>query len=83
MPDIQYTIDPVDKKPRKNTRKGSNKYAPIIEAFLESGHDLVRVDNTGKEAYYLSMQLRNTCEKIGVDTVNVSVRNKEVYLENV
>jgi len=41
----------------------------------------VRVDNTGKEAYYLSMQLRKTCEKIGVETVNVSVRNKEIYLE--
>ena len=81
MPDIQYSLDPVDKKPKKNTRKGSNKYAPIIEAFLESEHDLVRVDNTGKKAYYLSQQLRKTCEKIGVETVNVSVRNKEVYLE--
>jgi len=81
MPDIQYSIDPVEKKPKKNTRKGSNKYAPIIEACLESEHDLVRVDNTGKEAYYLSMQLRKTCEKMGLDTVYVSVRNKEVYLE--
>jgi len=81
MPDIQYSIDPVDKKPRKTTRNGSNKYAPIIEAFLESGHDLVRVDNTGKEAYYLSQQLRKTCEKMDIDAVNVSVRNKEVYLE--
>lgn len=80
MPDIEYSINPVDKKPRKNTRKGSNKYAPIIEAFLESGHDLVRVDNTGKGAYYLSQQLNKACEKMDIDSVNVTVRNKEVYL---
>ena len=73
----------VDSKPdRKRGRvKGSSIYAPIIDAFLESGHELVRVEYTGKGANYLSVQLNKVCEQRGIDSVDVSVRNKEVYLE--
>ncbi len=79
--DMGFTIEPVDKKPERTRKTGRSKYAPIIEAFLESEHKLVRVDNTGKEAYYLRLQLTKVCDKMGLDTVNVSVRNKKVYLE--
>ena len=83
MADIQFTINPVEKKPEKKRArpKGSSKYAPIIEAFLESGHEVVKVENTGKEPYYLCGQLRKVFEKRGLDSINVVVRNKEVYLE--
>ena len=83
MADIQFSINPVDEKPeRKLARpKGSSKYAPIILAFLESEHKLVKVDDTGLEAQYLSSQLKKVCKKRNINSVNVSVRNKAVYLE--
>ena len=83
MPDIQYSIDPVDEKPeRKQGRsKGVSKYNPIIKAFLESEHNLVSVENTGWEANYLCLQLKKVCNFQGIDNVKVSVVNKEVYLE--
>ncbi len=80
--DLHFSLHPVDSKPvKKNRVKGLRKYAPIIDAFLESENRLVKVENTGKEAYYLSLQLRRLCKERGLDSVDVTVRNKEVYLE--
>ena len=82
MSDIHFTITPVEEKPtRKYRQKGLRKYAPILDAFLESEYRLVKVENTGKEANYLSLQLKRLCKERGLDSVMVSVRNKEVYLE--
>ncbi|MHA1409660.1 MAG: hypothetical protein ACTSQY_05055 [Candidatus Odinarchaeia archaeon] len=83
MSDINYNLEPVDEKPKKEgSQRGARyKYDPIIEAFLESEHSLVRVEGTGREAYYLSAQLRRALERRDVDDVAVSVRNKEVFLE--
>ncbi len=55
MSDLPFSITPVDKKPKRNSYrpKGSSKYAPILEAFLESEHKLVKVENTGKKAILL------------------------------
>jgi hypothetical protein len=83
MSDIIYSLKPVDKKPeRKSSRpKGSNKYAPILDVFLGQEHALVCVEGTGKEANYLAGQLKKVCKQKGVESVEVSVRNKQVYLE--
>jgi len=83
MSDIRFTIDPVNEKPKKSTNKGrsGSKYLPILTGFLESGHELVRVDGTGKEANYLKAQLNRIIKKKGLDSVTVSVRKKQVYLE--
>jgi hypothetical protein len=83
MTDIEYSIDPVDEKPEKKLgrKKGVSKYNPIIKAFLESGNNLVSVENTGLEAYYLCLQLKKVCNFQGIENVKVSVVNKEVYLE--
>jgi len=80
---INYNIEPVDEKPKKKgPRRGTGyKYDPIIEAFLESKHSLVRVEGTGREALYLSMQLKRVLNRREINDVAVSVRNKEVYLE--
>ena len=80
---VHFTITPVSEKPKRNRfrPKGSSKYAPIIDAFLESEHKLVRVENTGKEAISLCAALTRLCKQQGIDSVKVSVRNKEVYLE--
>lgn len=83
MSAINYNMEPVDEKPRKlgSKRGGRYKYDPIIEAFLESEHGLVRVEGTGREANYLSMQLKRVLDRREVNDVAVSVRNREVYLE--
>jgi len=72
----------VDEKPkRKGKPKGVSKYAPILDAFLESEHKLVKVENTGKDAIYLRTGLKRLCKQRGIDSVTVYIRNKEVYLE--
>ena len=82
MSDVHFTITPVDEKPTRKYRQiGSSKYAPIIDAFLESEHKLVKVENTGKEAIILCATLKKLCKLRGIDSVKVSIRNKEVYLE--
>jgi len=81
--DINYNLEPVDEKPKKKgPQRGTRyKYDPIIEAFLESEHSLVRVEGTGREANYLSMQLKRVLDRRDVNDVAVSVRDREVYLE--
>jgi hypothetical protein len=82
MSDVRFKITPVAEKPtRKDRRKRFRKYAPIIDAFLESEHRMVRVEDTGLEGSYLSVQLKRLYKERGIDTVTVSVVNKEVYLE--
>ena len=83
MSDISFNIEPVDKKPKKEgpPRRTGSKYDPIIEAFLESQHSLVKVEGTGKEANYIAAQLKKALDRKDVKSVAVSVRNKQVYLE--
>ena len=82
MSDLPFSITPVEEKPtRKYRRKGFRKYAPLLDAFLESEHRMVKVEYAGKEGSYLSIQLKKLCKERGIDSVTVSVRNKEVYLK--
>jgi len=83
MSHIRFNIQPVEEKPdrKKSPYRTGSKYEPIIDAFLESEHDLVKVDGTGVEANYLSGQLKKVITVKDIDSVQVSVRNKEVYLE--
>jgi len=83
MSDISFNIQPVEEKSRRKTRanKRGSKYEPIIDAFLDSGHSLARVEGTGLDANYLRGQLAKALEARGTGFVEVSVRNREVYLE--
>ena len=83
MSDVSFNIQPVDEKPQRKTRANirRNKYEPIIDAFLDSGHSLARVEGTGLDANYLRGQLVKALEMKGTGLVEVSVRNREVYLE--
>ena len=82
MSDISFNIQPVDEKPeRKTPGPKRSKYEPIIDAFLDSGHILVRVEGTGLDANYLRGQLVKVLGMKEIGSVEVSVRNKEVYLE--
>ena len=82
MFDISFNIQPVEEKPERKTKPSrGSKYEPIIDAFLASGHSLVRVEGTGLVANYLRGQLMKVLGMKEIDSVEVSVRNKEVYLE--
>ena len=83
MPDVRFSMTPVDKKPlkKRGRPKGSSKYAPILDAFLESEHRLVRVEDTGLNGYYLRVQLKKMCDQRGLDSVKLTVVNNELYLE--
>ena len=80
---MRFKITPVDKKPLSNAgkKRGSSKYAPIIDAFLDSEHKLVKVEGTGKDADSLRVQLLRLCKHRGLDSVTITVRNRELYLE--
>jgi len=82
MSDISFNIQPVDEKPeRKTLGPKRSKYESIINAFLNSRHSLVRVEGTCLDANYLRGQLMKVLNMKEIDSVEVSVRNKEVYLE--
>jgi len=83
MSDIRFKIQPVEEKPDKkqSPHRSGSKYEPIINAFMDSKHSLVKVEGTGIEANYLSGQLKKVISVKDIDSVQVSVRNKEVYLE--
>ena len=81
MSDVNFELAPVEEKPSRKYRKGS-KYDPIIDAFLESEHDLVEVEAEGKEANYLRTQLKKRIDARDLqDKVEVSVVNNKAYLE--
>ncbi|RJS87279.1 hypothetical protein CW701_00760 [Candidatus Bathyarchaeota archaeon] len=65
MGELRYTLKPVESKPRRRYRRGS-KYDPIIDAFLESGKDVVEVEVEGKNPNYVRMQLRSSLEGWGI-----------------
>jgi hypothetical protein len=83
MPDVRFSMTPVDKKPvtKRGRPNGLGKYAPILDAFLESEHRLVRVEDTGLNGYYLRVQLKKVCDQRGLDSVKLTVVNNELYLE--
>jgi ATP-dependent protease HslVU (ClpYQ) ATPase subunit len=82
LDEVSFKIVEVREKPRKKQRKRSKKYDQIIDAFREGKSRLVRVDDTGKEANYLRLQLKkriDACE-LG-EQIRVSVVNNAAYLE--
>ena len=81
MSDVKFDLKPVEKKPSRKYRKGS-KYDPIIDSFLESEHDLVKVEVSGKDANYLRTQLKKRIDARDLQSdVEVSVVNNIAYLE--
>lgn len=81
MSDVKFELKPVDKKPTRKYRKGS-KYDPILDNFLNSEYDLVKVEVPGKEANYLRTQLKKRIDAREIeDQVEVSVVNNIAYLE--
>lgn len=81
MSELKFDLKPVEKKPSRKYRKGS-KYDPILDSFMEGGHDLVEVEVENKDANYLRTQLNKRIEARELaDSVKVSVVNNVAYLE--
>lgn len=81
MSDVKFDLKPVEKKPSRKYRKGS-KYDPIIDSFLESEHDLVKVEVADKDANYLRTQLKKRIDARELQSkIEVSVVNNIAYLE--
>lgn len=70
------------KEPVRKVRAwGRSKYDPIIDQFIECGHDLVEISVKGKNPYYIAFQLRRRIKDRGLKIVASSVGGS-VYLEN-
>jgi hypothetical protein len=83
MNEVKFDLKPVTKKPSRKYRKGS-KYDPILDSFLESEHELVKVEVRNKDANYLRTQLNKRIEARDIENkVKVSVVNNVAYLEKV
>jgi hypothetical protein len=81
MSEVEFDLKPVDKKPSRKYRKGS-KYDPIIDSFLKSEHELVKVEVPDKDANYLRTQLKKRVDARDLqDKIEVSVVNNVAYLE--
>jgi len=81
LSDVKFDLKPVEKKPSRKYRKGS-KYDPIIDSFLESEHDLVKVEVADKDANYLRTQLKKRIDARELQSkIEVSVVNNIAYLE--
>lgn len=81
MSDVNFDISPVEEKPSRKYRKGS-KYDPIIDAFLESEHQLVTVEVEDKDANYLRIQLKKRIDARDLqDEIEISVVNNQAYME--
>ncbi len=83
MNEVKFDLKPVTKKPSRRYRKRS-KYDPILDSFLESEHELVKVEVRDKDSNYLRTQLNKRIKVRGIeDKVKVSVVNNVAYLEKV
>jgi hypothetical protein len=81
LSDIEFELEPVEKKSRRRYRKGS-KYDPIIDSFLNGPHNLVKVEAAGKDANYLRLQLKKRIDARDLSNkIEVSVINNMTYLE--
>ncbi len=76
---ISFEMKPVEKK-REKTIKKRSVYDPIIDQFLESGHELVEISIEGKKASYVVTQLSRRIETRKLDIV-ASSAGDFTYLE--
>jgi hypothetical protein len=81
MSDVKFDLKPVTRKPSRKYRKGS-KYDPIIDSFMKSEHELVKVEVPEKDANYLRTQLKKRIDARDLqNSIEVSVVNNIAYLE--
>jgi len=68
MSEISFEMKEVEKKREGKFQKRSI-YDPIIDKFIESGHDLVEISIEGRSGSYLSHQLKTRIERRELDII--------------
>jgi len=79
MSEIKFTMEQVAEKREKKSRAGS-MYDPIIDQFLESGHDLVEIVVEEKKASYVAGVLKKRIKIRDLELKAMAV-DDFVYLE--
>lgn len=66
----------------KDRGLAESKFDPILDAFLDGSHELVKVTMEGLEGYTLTQQLNNRIwsRQLG-EEIKASTINQEIYLE--
>lgn len=80
MSEVRYEMKPVEEKREKTYTKRS-VYDPMIDQFIESGHNLVEISVPDKKASYVITQLQRRIEKRGLNII-VSAAQNFVYMEH-
>ena len=79
MSEISFEMKEVEKKREGKFQKRSI-YDPMIDKFIEGGHELVEISIEGRRASYISHQLKTRIEKRQLDIV-ASAGGGFAYLE--
>ena len=79
MSKISFEMKEVEKK-RKGKFQKRSIYDPILDKFLESGHELVEITIEGKSPSYISHQLKSRIERRELDII-ASAGGGFAYLE--
>lgn len=75
------TLIPYDKQKLNITGYTATKNMKILEEFLNSEYDCVRVDGyTQKTAHSCGNALRQSIKRFGFNGIEVAVRKNEVFL---
>jgi len=79
MSEIKFQMRPVTEKRERKIRKRSI-YDPMIDQFLESGHDLVEIEVEDKKPSYVAGMLTKRIQVRGLELKATAVSDV-VYLE--
>jgi hypothetical protein len=81
MSEIKFTMREVKEKREKKIKRGSI-YDPMIDRFLEAGHDLVEIEVEGKKPDYVAGMLKKRIRARGLE-IKATAVSDVVYLEKV
>ena len=79
MSEIRFTMREATEKREKKIKKGSI-YDPIIDKYLESGHDLVEIVVEEKKPSYVATMLKKRFQVRGLELKATAIHDV-VYLE--
>ncbi len=79
MSEIKFDMKEVQKK-RTGSFQKKSIYDPILDKFLEGGHDLVEINVEGRKGGYIAHQLKTRIEKRQLDII-ASAAGGYAYLE--
>jgi len=79
MSAVKYEMKPVTKK-RPRTKLTKSIFDPLIDAFIESGHELVEITVENKKPSYMVTQLKQRIKRRELD-IEASHGGGFVYLE--